>query len=744
MVVPFVSKKSELDALLDKVQKFTTRAQRGIIKKAYQMALEAHSDQMRQSGEPYFTHPVQVAFILAELNLDYQSVCAGLLHDTIEDTQLSRDELELEFGKEIADLVDAVTKLSAIKSPHSEMSKIQNIRKMILATVKDGRVILVKLADRLHNMRTLAFLSEKKMKRIAQETLDIYAPLAGRFGVYKIKWELEDLCLYYLDQAAYQQIKATVSEKRSARELRLENMIKTVRQKLKSEKIKATVEGRPKHFYSIYHKMKEKNKNFSQIHDLTGIRILVNTDQECYTVLGIIHSSWSPFPGRFKDYISVPKSNGYQSLHTTVVGEDGKHMEFQIRTRAMHLVAEMGIAAHWSYKENNNSEEAPLEEAYSPAKEAYHLLDNIAAVESGEEDASHFMQELKENLTSSEVFVFTPKGDIIALPNESTVLDLAFRIHTDLGLKCAGGKIEGRLVSIRTQLKSGDQVQIVTNSTTKPTSKWLSILKTSHARNKVKSWLRKQEGLEVEEQEHGGKSEHKKASLLLPEKLPETLSKKVLQNHRQKNNSGNDEPVPLWQGESDFVSHYAQCCHPMPGDEIYGFITKVKGISIHKKSCPSIKSLMANPATRDRVVKLQWAGGIEAYTVSLEVQGHDRSGVLLEIVNSLTAAGANILKMNASSLPQEQMQVIFTIEIDSSAHLKTIVESIEILNGILSVKQIFEKRNNGKNNKKKKATQQTAAKNSNGLEKESATKEPQKKTQRSVKKQTAQLRQPGP
>lgn len=686
-----VGRKSELDILLDKVQKFTTRTERGVIKKAYHMSEEAHKEQLRKSGEPYFIHPVQVAFILSEMNLDYQCICAGLLHDVLEDTQVSKEYLLEEFGHQIADLVDAVTKLSSIKSSHNEISKVNNIRKMILATVKDGRVILIKLADRLHNMRTLSFLPEAKMRRIAQETLDIYAPLAGRFGLYKIKWELEDLCLYHLDQNAYQQIKASVAEKRSVREENLQNMIVEVQQRLKSEKIKATVEGRPKHFYSIYEKMKNKNKTPSEIYDLTGIRILLNSVQECYTVMGVIHNIWTPFPGRFKDYISVPKSNGYQSLHTTVVGHDGKHMEFQIRTRAMHLIAEVGIAAHWAYKENKCVPETDMQEAYR-------MLDNIASLdnvkENAEKDASRFMQELKENLTSKEVYVFTPKGDIIALPKESTVLDLAFRIHTDLGLKCAGGKIEGRLVSIRTQLKSGDQVQIITNSSVRPSMNWLNLLRTSHARNKLKAWFRKQEGIEItetavnlptvkEEKKSAMQDESaKKEILLIPEKLSHKRSSK--KNKKEEKNKS----VVLWEGESNFISHYAQCCNPVPGDPIYGFITKVNGVSIHKKDCSSLKSLMLNPATRDRVVALSWSGFFEAFQVSLAIEGKDRSGIFLEIVKSLTAAGSNILKVEATTSALGELQDIFTIEVDSMAHLNTIMESIQAINSITSVKQV--------------------------------------------------------
>lgn len=676
MVVPFASKKSELDTLLEKVHKFTTRAERAVIKKAYFFSQEAHKFQLRKSGDPYFIHPVQVSFILADLQLDYQCICAGLMHDIIEDTDIEKVFLEQEFGIEISSLVDAVTKLSAIKSSNSELSKVNNIRKMILATVKDGRVILIKLADRLHNMRTLTFLPESKMRRIAQETLDIYAPLAGRFGVYKIKWELEDLCLYYLDQNAYQQIKETVSEKRSARELRLEKILLAVRQKLKNEKIKAVVEGRPKHFYSIYEKMKSQNKALKEIYDLTGIRILLDSVQGCYTTLGIIHNIWLPVPGRFKDYISVPKSNGYQSLHTTVVGEDGKHVEFQIRTRSMHVVAEVGIAAHWAYKENKRKD-ANQE---NPMEEAYRMLDNIASMETGEENASEFMEELKENLTSREVYVFTPRGDIIALPRESTVLDLAFRIHTDLGLKCAGGKIEGRLVSIRTQLKSGDQVQIITNSATKPSTNWLNFLKTPHARNKLKAWLRKKSTSEIELDKNKSKEEK--------EQIFEKHKNLILKNskHRKKK-SLEKSPMVLWHGESNFASHYAQCCTPQLGDVIYGFITKMNGISVHKKNCNSLKSLMNNPATRDRVVMLDWSGYDQTFHATLTVEGTDRPRMLLNMVNSISTAGSEIIKMEASSLPNGEFKNVFTIEADSHAHLQTVIDSLKAIEGIKVVTQ---------------------------------------------------------
>lgn len=494
-----VLRRSDLDRLMHKLN-YLNRTDRAVVKKAYLLSEDAHKFQKRLSGEPYFIHPLNVATILAEYKLDHETICAALLHDVLEDTTIGEDIILKEFGENIFNLVKSVTKISYIKKNRSKKKQAaDNIRRLILATVRDPRVILVKLADKLHNMRTLEYQSGPKAQLIAQEVLDIYAPLASRLGIYKVKWELEDLGFYHLDPEGYSKLKKSIAEKKSDREVKIKAVTKILSDKLKEARLKTRVEGRSKHFYSIYQKMELKEKTFDEIYDLTGLRVFVESDRDCYTALGVIHTLWNPVPGRFKDYVAVPKSNGYQSLHTTVSGIGGHFMEVQIRTMQMHLISEFGIAAHWSYKTKN------------AVRREVELLQNVAAMEELGKSSLGFIRELKENLTEDEVYVFTPKGEVITLKTGATVLDLAFRIHTELGLKCAGAKIGSRLVSIRTELKSGYQVEIITNKRITPSEHWLQILQTTQARSKLRAWLRK------EEAEHKGEVISETSSALIME-----------------------------------------------------------------------------------------------------------------------------------------------------------------------------------------------------------------------------------
>jgi GTP pyrophosphokinase len=659
-----------LNTLLARMPSYVTRAQKALVKKAYLLAEDAHKFQKRLSGEPYIVHPLAVAHTLAELGLDHEVICAGLLHDVLEDTPIGADYIRQEFGETITYLVESVTKISVLKTQSAESKQAINIRRMIMATIRDSRVILIKLADKLHNMRTLGFHSTSKGMQIAREVLEIYAPLAGRLGIYKIKSELEDLALYHLDRTAYAHIKDKVAEKKAQRDGRVQMVMSLLSQHLKDSKIKATVEGRSKHFYSIYHKMKEQKKSFEEIYDLTGVRVLVNEVQDCYTVLGLVHTLWTPVPGRFKDYISVPKSNGYQSLHTTVIGPDGQAIEVQIRTWKMHRVSEFGIASHWAYKEG-----------LAPTK-AFEMqfmeLQDMAASDE-ESDSGDFYQELVSNLSqSNEVYVISPKGKIFTLPEHSTVLDFAFRIHTDIGLRCAGARIGDRLVSIRTPLKSGDQIEIITNASVKPSLNWLNFLKTPAARAKLKAYFRKQENPAVE-------------------KLPET-EKKPAGEARLVRAPRNGEAPPVapapqlrkidWQGETQLEVKYAQCCNPMPPDSIAGFISRFGVISVHKKGCPSLMDLSVHPDQAERLVPLKWVGESTGRQASIEIRGIDRPQIYLDIVKQLAQSGANIIEANATTSQMGRIRDKFVIEVDSEDHLQNILKEIMTVEGVEEAKEV--------------------------------------------------------
>ena len=652
-----------LAELLSEVQKFTSRSQRSEIKKAFHLAADAHKFQKRLSGEPYILHPTKVSILLSKFHRGYEAVCAALLHDVLEDSNVSYDYLEKKFGSAITHLVDGVTKISKLKTRSSLDQQAINIRKMILATVKDPRVILIKLADKLHNMQTLEFHKPEKREKIAKEVLDIYAPLAGRLGIYKIKSALEDLALYHLDQEAYQTIKSEIAEKRLEREKRIQVTSAILIRHLKENKIKAEVHGRSKHFYSIYNKIKISSKSFSEIYDLTGLRILVNSKQDCYGAIGIIHTLWNPIPGRFKDYIAVPKRNGYQSLHTTVIAHDGKAVEVQVRTFDMHRVAEYGIATHWAYKESKKltNEENPSE-----------MIEALANLDA---ESSEFIEELKVNLTGDEVYVFTPKGEIISMQRGATVLDFAFRIHTELGLKCAGAKINDRLVSIRTQVRSGDQVQIVTNPGVGPSLNWLKFLQTTHAKAKLRAWFRKQEILVEASKPEKIPKPVKGASPAL-EKLSEQTTANIPQIAKKQT-----QRTVVWEGEKNFETKFAKCCAPLPGDAIMGFITKGNGISVHKVECPSLRSLLSNKETKDRVITLKWSGFYETFSVNISVSGEDRPQLFLDMVRSITQSGASILEAKANTV-DSKIQNSFNVEVDSLNHLEHILFDLRKVQGV--------------------------------------------------------------
>ena len=493
----------EIQELIEKIKKYANDVDVSLVEKAYYFGKKAHDGQFRKSGEPYFIHPVAVANILCDMELDIETIIAGLLHDVVEDTEYTYEDIEREFSKEIADLVDGVTKLGQIKYQSKEETQAENLRKMFLAMAKDIRVILIKLADRLHNMRTLKYMPPEKAKSKAIETLEIYGGIANRLGISMIKWELEDLALRYIDPEGYYDLVERVAKKRSQREAYIENVLNILNKSFEEVNIKCNVYGRPKHFYSIYKKMQDKHKNFQDIYDLMAVRIIVDTVKDCYAVLGMIHTLWTPMPGRFKDYIAMPKPNMYQSLHTTVIGPDGEPLEIQIRTKEMHTIAEYGIAAHWKYKEGNTSQKQ------SNIEGKLQWLRQMMEWEKDLKDPQEFMDALKEDVFSSQVYVFTPKGDVVELPAESTPIDFAYRVHTNVGNKCVGAKIDGRIVPLDYKLQNGNIVEILTSSNSNgPSRDWINIVKTPNAKSRIRQWFKKerreeniQRGTEILEKE---------------------------------------------------------------------------------------------------------------------------------------------------------------------------------------------------------------------------------------------------
>ena len=719
-----------LDNLMKKININCNNIDCSLVEKAYNLANEAHSTQKRESGEPYIIHPLDVAGILAELGMDTNTIVAGLLHDVIEDTEYSHADLERLFNKEVADLVEGVTKLGQIKYKSKEEQQADNVRKMLLAMAKDIRVIIIKLADRLHNMRTLKYMREEKQKQKAKETLDIYAPLAHRLGISKIKWELEDLAFRYMHQQEYYDLVHQIAEKRKEREAFIDDIIQEMKDKLSQSGIESDIEGRPKHFYSIYKKMVNKNKSIEQIFDLTAIRILVNSVKDCYASLGIVHTIYKPIPGRFKDYIAMPKPNMYQSLHTTVIGPQGKTFEIQIRTFEMHKTAEYGIAAHWKYKEGDNSKGETFEQKLTWLRDM---------LEWGKEtsDAEEFIEGFKIDLFSDEIFVFTPKGVVINLPSESTPIDFAYKIHTDVGNRCVGAKVNGKMVPLDYNLKTGQIVEIMTSATAKgPNIDWVSIVKSNQAKSKIKQWFKRAQrdehiykGKELIEKEAKRQavtfSELTKGELyekflkrynlhnqediyaavgtgvvsasMVLGRLKEEVApddKQVLENinktieenaaKAQKMKNINKSYGITVKGLSNIMIRFAKCCNPVPGDDIIGYITKGRGVSVHRKDCLNVKELEDSEETR--IVEVSW--GVSkgtAYTAELQVEAEDRMGLLAEVMLILSEAKISVNAVNAKTLKGNLTVTNIKIKIDSIDQLKDLMKKLRKLKGVLDV-----------------------------------------------------------
>ncbi len=720
--------KDEPDAIVEKiierVKKYSPKANTDMIYVAYRLAKAAHKNQVRRSGEPYIIHPVQIAYIASELSMDTTAISAGLLHDVIEDTPYTYDDIVSLFGTSVAEIVDGVTKLKKIQYTDAQEQQVENLRKMFFAMSKDIRVVVIKLIDRLHNMRTLNFMKREKQLFIAKETLDVYAPLAHRLGLSTIKSELEDLALRYLDPVAYDEIAESITQKSSEREDFVAGIIETFKKRLDDAGIKCEITGRAKHFYSIFRKMYAQNKTIDEIYDLFAIRVIVDTVTECYTVLGMVHEMYTPIPMRFKDYIAMPKPNMYQSLHTTVVGHDGIPFEIQIRTHEMHRVAQSGIAAHWKYKEGKqgvDSMDKELEWVRS-------LMETQADIM----DADVFMNSLRIDMFSDQVFAFTPNGKVIPLPSGSTAIDFAFSIHTHVGSKMVGAKANGKIVPNSYILQNGDIIEILTSPQAKgPSRDWLKIVKTSHAKSKINQWLKNERrdeniihGKELLEKEakrvnipfnslfreewlmpvyrkynfnaiedlyasvgYGGLSSHKVVNRLRDEYLkeqrklapPEIVTPAV---PKKKTSSNGVEVL----GIDNCLVRLSKCCSPVPGDDIVGFITKGRGVSVHREDCPNIQINVLPEEDRNRFIKVRWTHeNKSSYVAMLRVEAEDSPGLMMRASTILADLGLNCVSINARALKDKMSVMTFGVEIHNTEDLRKAMLRISQLAGVTDV-----------------------------------------------------------
>ncbi|HBC96949.1 MAG TPA: (p)ppGpp synthetase [Clostridium sp.] len=720
-----------LERLMELIDKNCNNVDKDMVKKAYYFADKAHKRQKRESGEPYIVHPVEVACILAEMGLDTGTIVAGLLHDVIEDTNFSHEDVSREFSPEVANLVEGVTKLGKIEYKTKEEQQADNVRKMLLAMADDIRVILIKLADRLHNMRTLKYLPVEKQREKAKETFDIYAPLAHRLGMSKIKWELEDLAFRYINQNEYYFIVRKIAEKRVEREKYIQQIIKQLKENLKKSGIDAEIEGRPKHFYSIYRKMVKKNKTIDQIFDLTAVRIIVDTVKDCYASLGIVHTIYKPIPGRFKDYIAMPKPNMYQSLHTTVIGPQGKPFEIQIRTFEMHKTAEYGIAAHWKYKEGVETED-DIDKKLTWLREMLEWQKETS-------DAEEFMERFKIDLFSDEVFVFTPKGKVINLPYDATPIDFAYKIHTDIGNSCVGAKVNGKMVPLDYHLKTGEIVEVLVSSSPKgPSIDWLNVVKSNQAKSKIRSWFKKakkeentlkgKELLEKEAKKQGcnfgeiakgeivnavlkkynmnsiddlyasvGVGSVNLSTIVLKmkdmynqtskmgiedwKKLKDKLDKITNKPHKRYKKS----PGVIVKGETNVLVRFAKCCNPVPGDPIIGYITKGRGVSIHRKDCRNVDFLLKNKD--NKIVEVSWGRPKGEYIAEIKIEAEDRQKLLSELMDTVNESNIDLYAINAKPIKDGIAVINMKLKISSINELRDLMKKLRKVKNVIGVER---------------------------------------------------------
>lgn len=694
------------EEILRQIAETYNSAEQAVLNHAFYFAKSAHTGQKRASGEEYFTHPVAVAKILIDLGMDYNTVAAAFLHDVVEDTPVSESDIKAEFGDEILELVAGVTKLDKIEFKSQEEEQAENFKKIFVSMAKDIRVIIIKLADRLHNMRSLNFLSHERQLRMAHETLDIYAPLAGRLGISQIKCELEDLCLKYIDPEAYEYLSVNINSKLTERQEFVESVVKEIKEILDESHIVGDVFGRPKHFYSIYKKMKKQNKTLDQIYDLTAVRVIVNTVDECYELLGKIHKKWKPIPGRIKDYIAMPKENMYQSLHTTVVTEFGKIFEIQIRTKDMNRTAEYGIAAHWKYKENKENSDS-FDKRLSWIRE-------VMEWQGGLNNSTEFIESLKGDVYNSEVLVFTPKGEVISLVKDATPIDFAYRIHTEVGNKCVGAKVNGKIVPLNSTLNTGDVVEVITSKLSKgPSWDWLRIAKSSGAKAKIKAFYKK--AMQVDNEKLGKsmlESEAKNRGYVFSELLNSVSFERVSQRlsfstveemyaavgcgavtinqvllklidyyrkdvpkvapTTQSKRDDKDASGVKIKGMDGLLVRFAGCCNPVPGDDIVGFISRGRGVTIHRKDCPNLKN-----EEPERLLEAEWTGSVGSFTVSIRVIGGENTPILVFVSNACTSLGLTITSVNGRLDPKTRQSIVdFTIKLNKKEHIDLLFSKI--------------------------------------------------------------------
>ena len=724
------NKEVTIDDIIKRQKEHYKNSNAELILKAYNFAKSHHGDQLRQSGEPYIIHPMQVAYILTELELDDETICAALLHDVVEDTDVTNDDLKKEFNESIAEMVAGVTKLGKLQYTTTEELKVENYRKMFLAMGKDIRVILIKLADRLHNMRTLKYLKRDRQIANAQETMDLYAPLANRLGIYSLKWELEDLAFKYLYPEEFHEIVQGLNKKRNERLIFLDNIKEEIEAKLKAENIKGEVTGRAKHLYSIYRKMQRDNKTLDQIYDLFALRILVDDVKDCYAALGVVHELYSPMPGRFKDYIAVPKNNMYQSIHTTLIGPKGIPFEVQIRTWDMHRTAEFGIAAHWAYKEAGKDKKVNVvvtDDKLSWLRETLEWQKNT-------ENPDEFLNTLKTELFEDEVYVFTPKGDIKVLPRGSTPIDMAYSIHEQVGHKMIGAKINSKMMPIITNLKNGDIVEIITSDQPKgPSRDWLKYVKSSSAKTKIQQWFKKAQRAEnIEKGKDAIEKEIKKlgmknTEILKPEWIQVALERynyntiddmyssigfggisankiiaRLLEEYRKehteedleakiqelsitkpsKNVSKNGVVV---KGIDNCLVKLAKCCNPLPGDNIIGYITKGRGVSVHRVDCTNVKNLLEED---NRMIDVYWNDKLNSsYNAEIEVYANDRDGLLKDIIKQLESAKAKMMGINAKANKEGVVLIEINLELQNKDELDKVLKTLRNVYSVYDVKR---------------------------------------------------------